>query len=173
MIRFVLFLAAALAGCAPAPAALTDAPAPEVPIGMPQDSLVVRRLPEVLQGIFQYNSGVEMAGRETVRDAAAWRATWTHLTSRAGSPVAPPEVDWAREMVLVATMGQRRSGGYSIAIESVRREGDELVAAVVQRSPGAQCGVIAALTAPADVVIVPRSGAPVRWTVRETFTHCS
>jgi hypothetical protein len=36
--------------------------------------------------------------------------------------------------------------------------------------------VTAALTAPADVVIVPRSDAPVRWTVRETVGedhHCT
>ncbi|HEU4884286.1 MAG TPA: protease complex subunit PrcB family protein, partial [Longimicrobium sp.] len=115
---------------------------------------------------------VAMATRETIREAAAWRGVWTRLTSRAGSPHPPPEVDWTREMVLVATMGQRRSGGYSIRVESVRRDGGELVAAVVETSPGARCGVIAAITAPADVVIVPRSDAPVRWAVSEIVADC-
>jgi hypothetical protein len=42
----------------------------------------------------------------------------------------------------------------------------------VQTSPGPRCGVAAALSAPADVVIVPRSDVAVRWTVRETVTDC-
>ncbi|HEU4884291.1 MAG TPA: hypothetical protein VFT45_18695, partial [Longimicrobium sp.] len=70
MNRLALSLAAAaLAGCISAPAAQTYAPAPEA--AMPQESL--RRLPDAQQGVFQYNSGVETATRETIRDAAAWR----------------------------------------------------------------------------------------------------
>ncbi len=166
-----LAAAAALAACSPAPAAQTRATPPEARTGMQQDSLALRRPAEALQASFRYNSGVQTAMRETVRDAAAWRALWTRLTARAGPPAPPPEVDFAREMVLVAALGQRSSGGYSIRIESVRT-GSELAATVVQSSPGPRCGVTGALTAPADVVIVPRSEAPVRWTVRETVTDC-
>lgn len=107
-----------------------------------------------------------------MRDAAAWRDTWTRLTARTGPPVAQPQVDWAREMVLVATLGRRRSGGYAIRIESIRREGGELVAEVTQTAPGPRCGETAALTAPADVVIVPRSDAAVRWRVRDVVADC-
>ncbi|HET7462474.1 MAG TPA: protease complex subunit PrcB family protein [Longimicrobium sp.] len=167
-----LAVAAALAGCAPAREAQTDAPSLEARTAMQQDSLPLRRPPEALQRAFRYSSGVETAMRETLRDATAWRALWTRLTSRAGPPVPPPEVDFAREMVLVAALGQRSSGGYAIRIESVRQAGGEMVATVVQTSPGPRCGVTGALTAPADVVIVPRSDAAVRWTVRETVTDC-
>jgi hypothetical protein len=167
-----LAAAAALAGCTPAPEARTDAAVPEASTAMSRDSLSLRRLSEALQTTFRYSSGVETATRETVRDAAAWGGLWARLTARSGPRLPAPEVDWSREMVLVAAMGQRRSGGYAIRIESVRRAGGELVAEVVQTSPGPRCGVAAALSAPADVVIVPRSDAPVRWTVRETVTDC-
>lgn len=166
-----LALAAALAGCT-RPQARPYVPSPEVRTAMSRDSLPLRRLPEALQGAFRYGSGVGTPLRETLRDAEAWRETWARLASRTGPPVPPPEVDFGREMVLVAALGERRSGGYSIRIESVRRAGGELVAAVVQTSPGPRCGVTGAITAPADVVIVPRSDAAVRWTVRETVTDC-
>lgn len=166
-------VAAALAGCIPAPEARTHPPSREAPAAMPQDSFALRRLPEALQGSFRYSSGIQAATRQTLRDAAAWREAWTQLTSRSGPPVPLPEVDFDREMVLVATLGEQSSGGYTIRIGSVHRAaGGELVAEVVQTSSGARCGVTAALTAPADVVIVPRSDAAVRWTVRDTVADC-
>ncbi|HEU4556267.1 MAG TPA: protease complex subunit PrcB family protein [Longimicrobium sp.] len=168
-----LAVAAALAGCTSAQQAQADAAPPEPPTAMPRDTFSLRRLPEAAQGSFRYNSGVETPMRETIRDEAAWRGVWTRLTARGGPPVPLPEVDFAREMVLVAALGQRRSGGYTVRIESVRRAAEALVATVVQTSPGPRCGVTGGLTAPADVVIVPRSDAAVRWTVRETVTDCS
>ncbi len=172
MIRIVLCLAAALAGCTPTPAARTDAASPETRTAMPQESIALRRFPEEVQGGFRGGSGIQEPARQAVRDAAAWREAWSRLTARAGPPGAAPEVDFAREMVLVAALGQRRSGGYAIRIESVRAEGGELVASVVESSPGPRCGVTMALTAPADAVVVTRTSLPIRWTARQVVTDC-
>ena len=109
MNRLVLSLtaAAALAGCTPASPAQTSATSLETRTDMTADSLALHRLPEEVQAAFRYNSGVETAMRETLRDTAAWRTLWTRLTSRVGPPVPLPEVDFAREMVLVAALGER------------------------------------------------------------------
>lgn len=170
---FPLAVVAVLAGCTPAHEARTDATSPEAQTTMSRDTLAVRRLPQELQGAFRYNSGLDTPTRETVRDAEAWHRLWTGLTARVRSPLLPlPEVDFAREMVLVAAMGQRPTGGYNLHIESARADGNELVALVVETSPGPRCGVTSSLTAPADAVVVTRSTLPVRWTVRQAVNDC-
>jgi type IV pilus biogenesis protein CpaD/CtpE len=168
----VCLAVAMLAGCTPTPEARTDATSPEARTTMAQEPIALRRFPEAVLGAFRSGSGIEAPTREAVRDAQAWRDAWSRLTSRSGPPRAAPEVDFAREMVLVAAMGQRRSGGYAVRIESVREEGGELVASVVETSPGPRCGVTMALTAPADAVVVTRSTLPVRWAVRQAVSDC-
>lgn len=131
--------------------------------------MTLKRLPQ--ESAFRFHSGLESPVREVVRDADSWRRIWVRLSgSGASSPA--PDVDFAREMALVAAMGQRSTGGYAIRIESVERAGSGLAVRVVETSPGPTCGTGQALSRPADVVIVPRSALPVQWTVRQVVTDC-
>ena len=75
-------------------------------------------------------------------------------------------------MALVATMGTQRSGGYTIAIESAIDRGAYLEVHVSRRAPGARCGTVAMLTAPADVAIVPRREVEVRMLPHDEVTDC-
>jgi hypothetical protein len=165
-------LAAALAACSGAHEAQTHATPPEARTSMPQDSLALRRLSADAETGFRHNSRMEAAVREVVRDAGAWSRLWPRLSGSMGGASPAPRVDFDREMALVAAMGRRSTGGFEVRIESVERTGAGLVAHVVETSPGPTCGTGAALSSPADVVLVPRSDLPVRWEVRRAVTDC-
>ncbi len=111
----------------------------------------------------EQQSGVSDVRRLVIRDEATWRAFWTEfVSSRAPAPTRPA-VDFDRSMVLVATMGTQRSGGYAILIDRAYREDGALVAVVRTLTPGPACMTMQSLTSPADIVVVARSGLPVRF----------
>lgn len=102
-----------------------------------------------------YNSGFTTPERRVIRDTAAWSSAWATLWAHNATAPALPAVDFTREMVLVAAMGQRSTGGHDILIDSVAATGSELLVRVRSRSPGAGCATTSALTEPVDIVRVP------------------
>lgn len=121
---------------------------------------------------FAYYSGIAEPRRAVIRDAETWAATWHELTD--GRTPAPPlpAVDFSHDAILLATMGSRPSGGHAIAVESAYASGERLYVDVRETSPGARCAVIAAITTPVGLALVPRSyGEPV-WVERRTERSC-
>jgi len=107
-----------------------------------------------------------------VRDSQAWSALWAQIVAN-HSPTPPvPSIDFSREMLIVAAMGTRNTGGYSIKVESVSGSSTELVATVTATSPGRSCMTTQALTAPVDIVRVPRSELPVRFVEQRSVNEC-
>ena len=122
-----------------------------------------------------YSSGMTTRQRLVIRDAATWSSVWQQITSprqplpaRAGSgggvdsaeqPVpAAPAVDFASQVVIVAAMGTKSSGGYAIDIDDVRIVDEAARITVTEQSPGNsnRCGVTMAQTEPVAVVAVTR-----------------
>lgn len=103
------------------------------------------------------NSGIEERRRVVVRDDGEWRALWRQATGNILPPPEPPEVEFGAHMVVAAAMGRRPSGGYSIEIDEVRRDGGRLYVSVVETSPGPDCFTTQALTEPLVAVRVPRA----------------
>ena len=128
----------------------------------------ITRFPEDVQRTFRYNSGFEERERLVVRDPATWATVWDRLIGSQRPKPALPEVDFNRHMVLVASSGTKPSGGFTLAIE--RYEGG--TAHVLFTSPGRSCGTTAALTNPADAVLVPRTGNSVQWADRNSTHEC-
>jgi hypothetical protein len=144
-----------------------DVPAGERPSGLP-----IGRFTEPATFSFRFSSGVYEERRLDIRAPEAWEAQWRRLTARQGPPSSLPAVDFSRHMVLLAAMGQRPTGGYQVVIDRVLEQPDALEAHVRHISPGPRCGTTAALTQPADVVIIPASPKPVRWLVEEQISDC-
>ncbi|HJU69004.1 MAG TPA: protease complex subunit PrcB family protein [Gemmatimonadaceae bacterium] len=137
------------------------------------DSLPIRRPEASDAGIYRYSSGIGDSTFTTVRDAGRWDGMWRRLTARHGPPRPPPPIEFDQEMALVATLGEKRSGGYAIEIEAVIDRGTYVEAYVLRRAPGRDCGVAGMLTAPADVAIVPRRDVDVRVVTQDRITDCS
>lgn len=104
--------------------------------------------------------GVTTSGREVVRDAATWARRWNTLQP---TGMSPPAVDFSAEMVLVAVMGGRRTGGYSIEISAVAIVDDQLMVTVRETAPPPGAITTQMLTAPFHAVRIARSDLPVRW----------
>jgi hypothetical protein len=149
-------------------AACSDAQAPEVP---PNAALLPAAVLEDLTP-FRFHSGFEGRERLVIRDPATWERTWRALVA-AVQPAPPvPAVDFTRDMVVLAAMGTRRSGGFVIDVEGVYDGGGRVYAAVLETSPGAGCAVTLAITTPVAAVRVPRRDGPVTFVERSRTVDC-
>ena len=134
-----------------------SSPAPEAP------AVPFRRLAQLSAG------GPAEAGQQVVSTAAEWTALW----GRVGGEAPLPEVDFAREEVIVAAAGTRPSGGHAIEVASVRDEGARRVVVVRETAPGSGCLNTQVLTEPADFVAVPkRAGAAYAFEKKRETTPC-
>jgi len=106
------------------------------------------------KGVF---SGVKEARQEVIKEAAQWEKLWKQHGLSANSAQKIPAVDFSKEMVIVATMGVKRTGGYAIEIAGAEVSGQSLKISVKQSSPPPGALTIQALTAPFHFVAAPKS----------------
>lgn len=146
------------------------AAAQEPPAGIPRGAHPVAFHP--LESFPRLYSGIEGPRRTVVRDADAWAELWSEMAGDREPKSEPPPVDFASHMVIVAAMGTRPTGGFSIAIERVYQSAERLFVEVRERAPSANCMVTQALTQPADAVVVPRSDLPVSFAESKEIRDC-
>lgn len=120
-----------------------------------------------------YNSGLTDPARVIVTDAQQWAQVWGAIWRNHSPEPALPQIDFAQERVVVAALGQRNSGGYGILVESAAQHPDYVEVVVQKVSPGARCGVTAALTQPVDVARIPAGTLPVRFRERDAVQECN
>lgn len=115
------------------------------------------------------HQGLDSAARKpnklVVRSASQWVNVWnTHYRAATPDSSPPvPNVDWSREMVLVAFMGTCPSGGHSIRIGEARVEKGALIVTVVEQRPGPNSITTQALTSPYHAVALARTSLPIKW----------
>jgi hypothetical protein len=116
----------------------------------------------------QLPTGVRLA----VLDTADWAAIWKRIVGN-GSVAPVPSVDFSREMLLIVGMGQAPCMGYQINVDTVFRDRDKRVYAVVrERHHGARCGCLNEVVSPVDVIRVPRTVRPVTFLERKETNVC-
>jgi hypothetical protein len=108
-------------------------------------------------------SGIKEARKEVVKDKVAWEKLWTEHAKTTRNAAPAPEVDFATDMVIVATMGTKRTGGYSVEIVNADIAGKKLVVSVKETSPKPGAMAIQALTAPFHFVTVPKKDLEVEF----------
>ena len=141
-------------------------------VGIPDDAgdLATRR--ETAPAAFAVYSGFSDSTRVAVRTMSQWREVWARIAGNASPAPDAPEIDFATEMVLVAAMGTKPTGGWSVRIDRVARRGNTVWAEVTSQQPGTGCVSIAALTAPVDVVIVQRTDGKVVFVEKSEVRNC-
>ena len=130
------------------------------------------RLPEVAMVGYRHTSGFDTRQQFVVRDSATWATTWTKLLGSHNPKPPLPAVDFAREMIVVASMGTRSSGGYTIGIDSVFVARDTVFFRVRETSPGSRCGTTAALTSPVGLARVERTDLPTSFVIDDVVSEC-
>ena len=100
-----------------------------------------------------------------------WQIFWR---AHRGDPAAvPPEVDWSREMVLVAAVGTRTEAGDSVEIRRVLQTGEGTQVTLFERVPGNFCSPAARIHSPVHIVVAPLTLQPLRFSEIVTErVHC-
>ena len=151
-------LVVALAACADQTRPLSNLPSDgTLPPGIPSGAEPIGVRP-VLTGPY---SGITDSRRVVIRDGAVWQTFWQEAVGNLLPPPQSPAVDFAQEMVIAASLGQRPTGGYDISIDAVYEAEGQLFVAVRETAPAPGSIVTQALSAPVAAVAAPRSDAPV------------
>lgn len=140
-----------IGGCAPTHDAAADAP-----------------LRSLAQGGY---SGIDAQRFEVIEEATAFAALWREHSAAISPPPPLPSVDFTREVVIAAFIGQRGSGGSSIAIEKLSGDNPVTVEIVIKTS-AADCPVSLALSQPFQLAAAPRRQGPWRFHVSTVVTPC-
>ena len=113
--------------------------------------------------------------RMVVRDRDAWHDVWKRIyqhTPSNGPYPEPPEIDFSREMLIVAALGQRPTSGYEIIIDGAY-ERDDRLEVVVKSVVNLKCfGVFMVVTSPIDIVRLPKIERPVVFREIEVVPDC-
>lgn len=109
------------------------------------------------------DSGAQLSSPLAIDGPAAWSAFWAEHARSQGTP---PPVDFDRDIVLVAAIGQRVEAGDSVEIQSIRAGARSLVVDFHQRVPGNFCSPAEKLHRPFHIVRAPRPALPIRFNER-------
>ncbi|MPZ18348.1 MAG: VWA domain-containing protein [Luteitalea sp.] len=94
-----------------------------------------------------------------IRSQAEWEKLWESLPT--GKPL--PKVDFEQEMLVAVFLGRRSTGGYSVRVDSVRREGDGIIVAYREVAPASDAIRTQQLTTPFAVARVVKTDGAVRF----------
>jgi hypothetical protein len=118
-------------------------------------------------------SGIHTQRRQVIEDAVTWAAAWHEIfAGQFPEPDVAP-VDFSKETVVLAAMGDCMNGGCSIAIDSAFADGNTTTAGVSSVTPDPMCMMMQmeAMTQPLDVVAVPKASA-VTFAERGAMSMC-
>lgn len=102
------------------------------------------------------SSGITQATNRVIKTQGDWEKLWQRHQGNVDPAAKVPVVDFDKEMVLAAALGQKRTGGFAIKIVRVESTATGLKVFLAQRTPGPGSLVIQALTAPFHFVAVPK-----------------
>ena len=144
---------------------------PTAPPGLPSDAVAVEfdRFDAIGGALI---GGPQEPVRSVVRDEQSWLEFWGVLTAVLRPAPDAPAVDFTRDMVLVAAMGSRPTGGYVISIEGAYTSDGALYVDVLERSPGVGCLSAQVMTFPVTAVRVRVHAGSVRFVTREESGPC-
>lgn len=100
--------------------------------------------------------------RLVLEEPEEWATFWReHHGNASGEPPAPPEVDFARERVAVATLGDRPDGCWHVRATDLTQEGHTALLEVTTYRPDVTTVCGAVVTQPYVMVAIPAGEAEV------------
>ena len=120
----------------------------------------------------QSYSGMNARERLTVQSANEWLNLWSRIHGTQ-SPIPPiVEPDFNTEVALVAAMGEKPSGGFTITIDSVTRHERGSIVYVTEKSPSESCITPAVLTQAVHAIRAPKIDGTTWWRERSVTETC-
>lgn len=140
-----------------------------VPAIAPQPRMTLQPLADSAQ--VYYDNGLAFAdsARIVVRDSAAWRAIWQRATRPQASPPPMPEIDFNREMIVVAAAGRMKPGDV-VHVDSI---GVYRSTTVLTVRTITACQPFPYDAYPFEIISIPRRDGPVQFIEhRERASSC-
>lgn len=109
---------------------------------------------------------------QIVRDTGTLNQTWRQAFKTALPVPATPNVDFRDHLVLALFLGQKRTGGYRLKVESVHEYPDSLVVRISIHNPGHGCKTIQMITSPYEIIQVPATGKEILFETTSTQGAC-
>jgi hypothetical protein len=100
---------------------------------------------------------------QLITDRETLVSAWNRANGSALSIPPLPDVDFGRETIVAAFLGERPTGGYRAEVLRIERDDGELFVDLVERTPSADAVTTQALTSPWVMIRVLRSGISVAW----------
>lgn len=98
-------------------------------------------------GVTPYSGGFTSKGYRIFTSQTAYQNELANYSADT-----PQVIDFEENRVMLVDMGQRNTGGYGVAVESVVDASDHVVVTIVSRVPGQGCMVTQALTNPYEFI---------------------
>lgn len=125
-----------------------------------------------------YYGGLAQPVYRVVRSREEWEILWRELEPRTSreqsqaSPNPPPDIDFQQSVLIIAAMGTRSNGGYSLEISSVVETPQRIVVTVAEQSPGVRCLTTQAITHPIAIVTTAQTQKPFEFEFVRTTQQC-
>jgi len=109
-----------------------------------------------------------------VRERDEWLRTWVMLFPGGPTSLPPPlpDVDFSREMVVVAALGSRPSSGFEIVFTGAAETDGVVTMELETRTPSPRCVTATVITAPADIARIPRRNGQVLFRPTPIVVNC-
>ena len=111
--------------------------------------------------------------RIVIHDEESWSALWAQMVAAGVAPAEAPQIDFAREDVVVAAMGERRAAGYEITIRGVQETADGLHVDVASKSPSPLCDRSEVITTPLHAVRISKTNEAVHFDEATVVLGCN
>lgn len=160
MKRAIVILALLFAACDgdESPTAPNQPGSPNPPLG--------QTVPFTLVYADKY-SGIRAPRHELITQPARWQFVWDEIMSDGRSPRPPvPSVDFARQQLILAALGESPDACKDIEVESVRLAGDILQVSIKETRPPMSCSCPPVVVEPVDVIAIPRGTAKITFSRR-------
>lgn len=113
-------------------------------------------------------SAIGSAEQKVLATEAAWQSYWARLSGDpAAAKQAPKGIKWNEEMLIAITLGERRSGGYSVFVEKLeQKDPRNLVVRYVEQTPNPDSMTVQMITRPYVVIRVRRTASAISFAKR-------
>jgi hypothetical protein len=94
---------------------------------------------------------------QVIENSADWQKLWQEHLGQTGQMGQAPAVDFAKERVAAIFLGLRPTAGYSVAVESVEVQAEQILVHYREVKPKPDQFVATVLTAPACLIRLPKT----------------
>jgi hypothetical protein len=109
------------------------------------------------------HSGIRRPEKEVITTEKEWEQFWKQHTSITSPPPALPKVDFAKQVVIAVTSGEKTTGGYTIEVTKVETKKDAVMVYYKETKPKPTNFTIQVLTQPYHFIRIDKQKLPVKF----------